>query len=92
MALAIEPYSHVLGRFCSKEEVAVAIKQAADAAQKQAANELAVALNEALEALAAENSKWFWQTKDFTKAKTLLERAAILGSKEAKQELSKLPK
>jgi hypothetical protein len=32
VALAIEPYSHVLGRFCSKEEVAVAIKQAADAA------------------------------------------------------------
>ena len=79
-------------RQAEKREVAVAIKQAADAAQKQAADELAVALNEALEALAAENSKRFWQTKDFAKAKTLLERAASLGSEEAKQELSKLPK
>ena len=32
VALSIEPYSHALGRFCSKEEVAVAIKQATDAA------------------------------------------------------------
>ena len=106
VALAIEPYSRVLGRFLSKEEAAVAQKQAAvqaaDAARKQAADELAVAderrkklqlaLNEALEALAAENSKRFWQTKDFAKARTLLERAVILGSKEAKQELSKLPR
>jgi alpha-tubulin suppressor-like RCC1 family protein len=97
LLLQIPPFSHKRGRFVTRddyyEDRVVAEEVEADKTEKDKAAKAKIRkLIELAETeVKTESKKYFWQKKDFARARLLYQEAAELGSKEADEKIRALP-